>query len=88
MSTGPIRGLPGAPEPLLQAVEVLQCNARWRWGLTLTANSRLPSAMAFFYAMGELEGRQIMCELEKLLDSAATIVGLFVFAFILLLIFV
>ena len=29
-----------------------------------------------------------MCELEKLLDSAATIVGLVVFAFLLLLAFV
>ena len=29
-----------------------------------------------------------MCELEKLLNSAATIIGLFVFAFILLLAFI
>ena len=49
----------------------------------MTANSRLLSAMAFFYAAEGLEGEQTMCEMEKLLDSAATIVGLFVAAFFL-----
>ena len=44
--------------------------------------------MACPYGVGDFSGSGIMCELEKLLDSAATIIGLCVFAVILLMAYV